>query len=298
MRIVIKGLNPATAWLASLLSPHADIVIIRLSESRWAMYIPELIPLWSAGALGEEPRAYTEEFLMDVLGVEFREIGAVGDVEVSSCEWPDLTQLMGGVACVDEDPMLSVATALARNLPLPSCAPKIPGLERGGEAPTITVEPVCAEPRGYLIGAFQRVDYLSGASYVPRRTIEWLMDAADVAERLLGGDPPSRSVRFDYAYGVDRSVASLGVDVGGKASRVSMGGVRARVVARLGRPIYAEAIGPHWVVEWFASLREAVRRSPFALIRDFGAFPWTRGPISVASSSLIFRRVRFIRGRE
>ena len=111
---------------------------------------------------------------------------------------------------------------------------------------------------------------------------------------LLGGDPPTRHVRFDYAYGPDAAVAALGVDVGGKASRTSMGGVRVRAVARLGRPVYLEAVGPHWVVEWLAAMREAARRSPLALIRDFGPVPWTRGPASVAVASLVFRRPRFI----
>ncbi|AEA12043.1 hypothetical protein TUZN_0549 [Thermoproteus uzoniensis 768-20] len=217
IKVLIRGLEPGSAYLAYLLAKSGDRVAIQTARPV-DVYLYDLPP----------PNLFLKAgFLRDLLLVDFVDSAdpRAFDVVVDSCdvEQDDVLRLYEGgrVFYVKQDPWLSATLSLSRGLPVPNVVDlPVDRTDRYEE-----VELRIREYAGAPYSLCRALDAASGKPYVPLRTLERVYMAADLFKELkgLGGRPPS--LRLEYAVGRDVFFMGIGQEKAGKLSRVTAGGL-------------------------------------------------------------------------
>ncbi len=280
-KVLIRGLEPGSAYLAYLFAKSGDRVVVQTSKPG-DVYFYDLPP----------PNLFMRErFLRDLLLVELVESANPDeyDVVVDSCdvELDGLLELYGGneVVYVEGDPWLSATLSLSRGLPAPDPV-ELP-VERTNEFKRIRIEVRKYEGAPYSL--CRAVDGISGKPYEPTRTLERVYLAADVFKEIKGLGARPRALKLEYAVGRDVFFMGMGMEAVGKISRVTTGGITAWVYGEAGRLRYIMLKSDRRYFESALRLYNALRFDEYFYLYDLGA---GRGALNVASLGHLTRHMR------
>jgi hypothetical protein len=217
IKVLIRGLEAGSAYLAYLLAKSGDLVTIQTARPA-DVYLYDLPP----------PNLFLKAgFLRDLLLVDFVDSADPGkfDAVVDSCdvEQGPLLELYGrgDVVLIRQDPWLSSTLSLSRGLPVPNVVDlPVDRTDRYEEA-DLGMRVYTGAPYSLC----NALDASSGKPYIPLRTLERIYIAADLFKELkgLGGRPSN--LRLEYAVGRDLFFMAVGQEKAGKLSRVTVGGL-------------------------------------------------------------------------
>lgn len=283
-KVLIRGLEPGSAYLAYLFAKSGDRVVVQTTRPG-DVYIYDVPP----------PNLFMRRrFLEDLLFVEFVESADQDkfDVVVDSCDVEmDLELYRGEEAVyVEGDPWLSATLSFSRGLP----APDLVGLPVEKTSAFKRVEVKIREYEGAPYTLCRAVDSSSGKPYRPMRALERVYLAADIFKEIKGLGPRPRALKLEYAVGRDVFFMGIGMEASGKISRVAAGGITAWVYGEAGRTKYVLLKGERRYFENALRLYNALRLDEYFYLYDLGA---ERGALNIASLGHLMRFMRRRHGK-
>ncbi|MFB6491529.1 MAG: hypothetical protein TU35_009935 [Thermoproteus sp. AZ2] len=280
--ILIRGLEPGSAYLAYLFSKAGERVVIQTADPS-DVYLYDVPPA---------PLFLRAKLLSDVMLVEFAETADPKsfDVVVDSCDIVGVEEVVkayGGreVVAVEGDPWLSATLSLYRGLPLPDFV-DLP-LQK-----TSTYSAISLRYLRYSGGAYslcEAADGLSGKGYTPLRALERLYLAADVFKAVEGLGATAKPIRLEYAVGKDVFYMAVGAEPRGKASKINLEDISITAYGEGGALTYLFLRGRAQRFEWALAVYNSLRLDPLSFLYDVGL---SRGPLNVAGSSHLLRALR------
>ena len=280
-KILIRGLEPGSAYLAYLLAKSGDRVWIQTTGPN-DVYLYDLPP----------PGLFMKQrFLRDLLLVEFVESADPNefDLVIDSCDVDQESLLRlyeeKDVIYVEEDPWLSATLSLSRGLPAPD--PVDLPVEKTSNFRRVEVK--ISEYRGAPYTLCNAVDDESGRPYKPLRTLERIYLAADLFKDIKGLGPRPRAIKLEYAVGRDVFFLAMGVEKRGKISRISVGGFTAWVYGEGGNMKYVLIKGDRNRFGDALRMYNGLRLDRYFYLYDLGP---GRGALNIASLGHLTRHER------
>jgi hypothetical protein len=282
-RVLIRGLEPGSAYLAYLLREsgiEVDILTERPSDP--LLDIPPFEPL------------FTLDFMREVLAVRIvKRASSSYDLIVDSCDIIGLENLRKAllsseVLYVAGDAWLSASLSLYRSLPVPDVLVDLPVEKAGSYAEvSVTYKPYSGGDYS-LCGAFR--DAWGGCLYTPLRALERMLIAAEVYAAITGMEAPRRHLKLEYAVGRDIFYAAFGCKPEGKVSRVSFGELRVKLYSVGGSPRYALVQGRQDHMPWILAIYNLARAVNSAFLLDLSTSG--RGAFNMSYAGHLFRALR------
>lgn len=280
--ILIRGLEPGSAYLAYLLSKAGERVVVQTAAPS-DVYLYDVPPA---------PLFLRAKLLSDVMLVEFAESADPRrfDVVVDSCDLAGVEEVIRAyegreVVAVEGDPWLSATLSLYRGLPLPDFV-DLP-LQKTSAYSTIRLRHLRYSGGAYSL--CEAADGLSGKSYTPLRALERLYLAVDVFKAIEGLGAAARPIRLEYALGKDVFYMAIGVEPRGKASRINLEEISITAYGEEGALAYLFIRGDVRRFEWALAMYNSLRLDPLFFLYDLGP---SRGPLNVVGSSHLLRALR------
>lgn len=283
--ILIRGLEPGSAYLAYLLSKSGHLVTIQTNRVS-DVYLYDVPPA---------EVFLKSKFLKDVMLVDFVSSADAQDfgVVVDSCDLVGVEDVVAAykrsdAVVVRGDPWLSATLSLSRGLPVPN-AVDLP-VEKTDKYAEISLEFLKQEGGSYSL--CDAVDALSGERYTPLRTLERVYLAVDVFKEIEGRGAKAKQIRLEYALGRGEFFAAFGARPSGKISRVSAGGTVASIYGSGGELKYIFLRAPLGRLQWALALYNALRLDSLFYLYDVGP---ARSSVNIAGTAHLLRSLRRLR---
>jgi hypothetical protein len=282
-RVLIRGLEPGSAYLAYLLRESGVEVEIQTSNPADPLLdVPPFEPL------------FTLDFIRDVLAVKIvQQPSGNYDVVVDSCDVFNFEEVRRALLSdkpvyVVGDGWLSASLSLYRSLPIPDVDVDLP-LERTDQFVEVFIKYKPYVGDSYtLCGSFR--DAWGGCLYTPMRALERMYAAVDVYASIIGLEAPGRKLKLEYSLGRDKLYVAFGCRPEGKVSKINLGDVQVWMYGEGGAPKYVLIQAKPEHAPWIFAMYNLARSVGSAFLYDVG--PGGRGGFNLAYVGHLFRKLR------